>query len=309
MMAQNSSNKMGWLPVTGMVFVAIIIVTGLFSGPHNIGPWGGWGAWSGISYEEAFLLVLLGFVSGSVGGMLGMGGGVLKVIILHLLLGFTIPFARVVSLLSYVVISLSSFMRYRKYGLVLWGMSKLLIISSILGVLIGVVIGSWINIEYVEILLGIYALCTGVIVLNQMWVNPTEEEISELDEGEVNETTVSGIGFGMGLISSLIGISGGILSTPLQQTLLKIPLKNAIANSITAAIFCSFTGSIFLLYSGVKSASFLLEDVFIVAICLVPGNILGAQFGSSLTKRLHVNYVRVTFVVVIFAIGFRILLI
>ena len=236
-----------------------------------------------------------------------MGGGVLKVVNLHFFLAFDILFARVVSLLSYTIISLSAFSRYRKYDFIVWDIVKLLIPSSILGVLLGVILGSWINKDYVEIILGIYALFAGIIVLNQILAKTTEKEIKDFSINETNVSTVSGIGVGMGFLCSIIGISGGVLSTPLQNILLKLPLKNSIANTIAAAVFCSITASTILLFIGLKNGDYLFKDVLCVTICLIPGNILGGQFGSYLTKRLQINYVRAAFAIVAFAIGFKIL--
>ena len=302
-----------FIKVAALLFVLIIILAGLFSGHQSgqksISLFGflDTEVFGSITYKEALNLLILGFISGSVGGMLGMGGGLLKIVNLHLFLGFELIFARVISLISYSVISLSAFLRYRKYDLILWDVAKMLIPSSILGVLLGIVIGNMINKEYVEIILGIYALFAGVIVVNQIWVKTAEKEISELPKNEISETAVSGIGIGMGILCSIIGISGGILSTPLQNTLLKLPLKNSIANTITAAVFCSITASVILLFYGLKSGDYLGENVLIVTICLIPGNIIGAQFGSYFTKRLQINYVRAVFAIVAFAIGFKIL--
>lgn len=306
-MEQENRIRTEWIKTAAVAFVFLIILTGLFNGQKDVTQLEAI-IFGDITYMEALNLLLLGFLSGAVGGMLGMGGGVLKVVNLHLFLGFDILFARIVSLISYSVISISAFLRYRKYDFILWDVVKILIPSSILGVLLGVIIGNWLYKEYVEILLGIYALIAGIIVLNQIWIKSDEKEIFQLHKNKINETTASGIGIGMGIICSIIGISGGIISTPLQHTLLKLPLKNSIANTIAAAVFCSITASVILLFYGLKNWDFLLADVVLVSICLIPGNILGGQLGSYLTKILHINYIRVAFAIVAFAIGFKILL-
>lgn len=261
-----------------------------------------------INGQEVLNLLLLGFLSGVVGGMLGMGGGVLKVVNLHLIMGYGIIFVRVVSLMSYVAISLSAFFRYKKYRLILWDVARLLIPASIFGALVGAIIGNWINKDVVEVIVGIYALLAGIIVLNQIWAKPDEKEISRFVLKESKEGTVAGIGAAMGIISSLIGISGGIISTPLQCSLLKMPLKNSIANTITAAVFCSTFASVFLLFQGLRAGDFVFGEVMFVTICLVPGNILGAQLGGYLTNRLELNYIRAAFGIIAFVIGFKILL-
>ncbi len=296
----------------GFVLLLIIIVLfGLFNGSeeNNTGTtFLNTHIIADIALYEVLLLLLLGFVSGTVSGLLGMGGGVLKVTNLHYIMGFDILFARIISLLSYFVISISAFLMYRKYNLILLNVVKMLIPSAILGAILGVIIGNYINKDYIEIILGIYALFTGVIMINQIWVKPLEEEIYEIPKEELNEITVSAIGVGMGTISSLLGISGGILSTPLQQSLLKLPLKNSIANTITAAIFCSFIASAFILVIGIQKGDFSLFNVLTVTICLIPGSYIGGKLGSYLTHILPINLVRVIFAITAFIIGFRILI-
>jgi len=297
-----------------LLFVLVIIIAALFTG-RQIGA----NRDSGISfyYEmvgggingwEVLSLLLLGFLSGVVGGMLSMGGGVLKVGCLHLIFGFDIIFARIVSLLSYFVIAFSAFWRYRKYRLILWVVVKLLVPSSVFGALIGIIIDTRISKGVLEIIVGIYALIAGIQVLNQIWSNPVEKEIYELPKNGINEGAVPWIGAEMGFISALTGISGGIISTPLQNSILKLPIKNCIANTLTAAVFSSMIAGSILLLRGLNSGDLVLGDVMFVTICLIPGNILGGQLGGILTKRLDVNYVRAAFGIASFIIGFRILL-
>lgn len=313
-MEQNIRSNAVWKKFATLLFVLSIVIAALFTG-REIGSNGG----SEVSFFDTMLeggmtgwnvlsFFLIGFLAGVVGGMLGMGGGVALVEVMHLFLDFDIIFVRIVSLLSFAVISFSAFWRYRKYGLILWGVVNMLIPSSILGVLIGAIIATRINQGVLEIIVAIYALFTGVIVLNQIWSNPDEKEIYDLSQNGVNEATTSMIGVEMGFVSILTGISGGIISTPLQNSLLKLPLKNSIANTIVTAVFCSITASAILLFSGLNNGDFVLGDVVFVTTFLIPGNLLGGQVGGFLTKSLGVNYVRAAFAIIAFLIGFEVLL-
>ncbi len=264
---------------------------------------------AGITYTEVLQLLVLGFAAGTLGGMLGMGGGVLKMLSLHMFFGFDVVLCRVVSLLSYIVISMSSFVRYRQYGLILWSVCRVLIPTSMLGAVIGVVLGSWLPRAYVEYVLGIYSLIAAVMVANQIWTDPNEEEIVS-GKGEETEDIEPGgagacIGLIMGTVSAVVGISGGILSTPLQHSLLRVPLKNAIANSVTAAMFCSSTAAALLFCFGMGHESLPMDQVLLLTVCLVPGNVAGAQLGTYLTKRIDVNFVRVVFAVAALALGLK----
>lgn len=293
-----------------VLFLIIIVSFGLFnSGTNN--------ARSNLldiviindfAVHEVMVLLLLGFVSGTISGSIGMGGGVLKITNLHFIMGFEILFARIISLISYFVISISAFLAYRKYKLIHWNVVKMLIPSAVLGAIIGIIIGNYINKIYIEIIIGIYALFTGIIVINQIWNKPIEEEINDNKKKALNEISVSAIGVAMGAICGLLGISGGIISTPMQQTILKLHLKNSIANTVTTAIFCSFVASGFILVIGLQKGDFSLINVLLVTICLIPGSYVGAQFGSYLVHILPLNIIRVVFAITAFAIGFIILI-
>ena len=98
---RNSSNvgKTGWIKSAALLFVFvkvaallvifIVLLAGLFSGHQSgqkdVGLFGflDYEILGTITYMEALNLILLGLLSGAVGGMLGMGGGVLKVVNLH----------------------------------------------------------------------------------------------------------------------------------------------------------------------------------------------------------------------------------
>jgi len=299
-----------WIKFGFVIFLMVIVLFGLFTGGTN-------NARSNllniviinnIAVHEVMVLLLLGFVSGTISGSLGMGGGVLKITNLHFIMGFEILFARIISLLSYFVISISAFLAYRKYTLIHWNVVKMLIPSAVLGAIIGIIIGNYINKTYIEIIIGIYAIFTGVIVINQIWSQPLVEEITNNPKKGLNEISVSAIGVAMGAICGLLGISGGILSTPMQQIILKLPLKNSIANTVTTAIFCSFVASGFILVIGLKKGDFSLINVLLVTICLIPGSYAGAQFGSYLVHILPLNIIRVVFAITAFVIGFIILI-
>ena len=264
---------------------------------------------SDVSLGEVVHILILGFISGCVGGMLGMGGGILKVTNLHLVIGFDLVFARIVSLLSHTVISIAASYKYSKYRLIVWDLTKMLIPASVLGVLLGMAVNAWITETTVELILGIYALVAGIIVLNEVLVKRKPRSLTNLLTRRLNETSASLIGLLMGLVCSVTGISGGILSTPAQHGLMKVPLKNAIANSITAAVFSSAAAATILFYKGLRAGDFTAGTVLLVTACLIPGNIIGGQIGVYLTKVLNVDHLRIVFAVAALCIGFWILIV
>ena len=89
-----------------------------------------------ITAENILGLFVVGLVSGTFGGMLGMGGGVLKMSFLLVCFGFHPGISKLAALMSYFVVAVGASYRYLKLELVLMDVVKILIPSSIVGILL-----------------------------------------------------------------------------------------------------------------------------------------------------------------------------
>ncbi len=98
-MKQRTHIKETWIKSGVLITILIIVLFGIFtSSPtgsklnlldvHIMNE---------IAVHDVILLLLMGFISGTIGGALGMGGGVVKIANLHLVMGFEILFARIIS--------------------------------------------------------------------------------------------------------------------------------------------------------------------------------------------------------------------
>lgn len=250
-------------------------------------------------------LVLLGVGSGILGGMLGMGGGILKVSGLLLIFGYGIYLVRAIALVTDAVVYGSASYRYRKAGFIIPELTKLLIPSAILGVILGIIFGNYVGQAFLEKLLGLHALYVGTDMLWRILTNKAEKIRWDILQN-VNEKTIVTIGTLTGFSSGALGIGGGVLSTPLQQIFLKIPLKNAIANTCHAAIFSCIFGGIIAIIHGVNNNLFTLWTHLLISISIIPGAIIGGQIGSLLTKQFPVNIVRIIFTLLMYFSFYRI---
>ncbi len=87
------------------------------------------------------------------------------------------------------------------------------------------------------------------------------------------------IGFFGGVISSLLGVGGGIVNVPVLNLLMKVPIKAAIATSSLLLCFTTMTGSIIYAYNGYVMP-------YIIA-PLIPGIFLGAQLGARIARHVE----------------------
>lgn len=259
-----------------------------------------------ITFGEIFWLLILGFISGIIGGMLGMGGGLLKVSGMYLFFGYEVILARVIALMTYSCISVSAFLKYRHFKLILWDVVRILVVSAIVGVIAGVLLGNVINSVWLEKFLGIYAVCIAGAIMFQICKGDKEQQ-GTWNYNPALANKISFIGVLKGFFCGLFGISGGIISVPLQQLMLKIPVKNAIANSLTSAMFSATFAAVLALTTGISSGFFKPSLPLLLALPLIPGTILGARLGANFTRQMDTVYIKMLFAIIALLMGLRIL--
>lgn len=259
-----------------------------------------------ITFREVFWLAVLGLISGIIGGMLGMGGGLLKISGLYLFFGYEVILARVIALLTYSCIAISAFFKYRDFKLILWDVVKILAGSAIVGVMGGVLLGNIINSLWLEKLLGLYAVCVAIVMIFHAKRKRSEDDSWKYNEAYAGKILF--IGVLKGFFCGLFGISGGIISVPLQQLLVGIPVRNSIANSLASAMFSATFAASLALVTGVAAGFFKLSTPLLLALPLVPGTIIGARIGARITKNANTVYIKIIFSLIALIMGLRILL-
>ncbi len=249
-----------------------------------------------------------GFAAGLVGSMLGVGGGILIVPILTLLLGVPMQYAVGSSLASIVInactatgVYIRSHMTNLKLGLLL---------SCTL--IPGAVIGAWLAARLSSpILSGIFGLLLIYVAYTliphklkrftaeelERQKDPHEEEHAshawldgEYFDPAVDQQISYGVhrpgtglttGFFAGVISSMLGVGGGIINVPVMNLVMKVPAKAAIATSAMLLAFTTMTGALIYAYNG-----------YIIPYVIAPLMIsvfLGSRTGATLSQRLRSN--------------------
>ncbi|MBF0444825.1 MAG: sulfite exporter TauE/SafE family protein [Magnetococcales bacterium] len=117
------------------------------------------------------------------------------------------------------------------------------------------------------------------------------------------------LGLPMGIISGILGITGGVVEVPLQRYIAGVPLRNAIANSAVLVFFASIVGSAVALTHGVQSGSFSLETPLFMALILIPGAYIGGLIGAWLTTVVSLNILRWLYAVLMFGVAVRMVLV
>jgi hypothetical protein len=136
-----------------------------------------------------------------------------------------------------------------------------------------------------------------------------DSDILDLPQEKSSEPKLHGfLGLPMGLISGILGITGGVVEVPLQRYVAKVPLRNAIANSATLVFFASLVGSVVALLHGTHNGSFEWQTPVIMALILTPGAWMGGRVGAWLTAVVHLNTLRWVYALLMFVIAIKMFL-
>ncbi|MFC1702613.1 sulfite exporter TauE/SafE family protein [Pseudomonadota bacterium] len=156
---------------------------------------------------------LTGIFAGFLAGYLGIGGGLVLVPALSWLFSrdpatadMAVQMAVATSLATMLFTSMSSLLAHHRRGAILWSLVRQMIPGLLAGALLGSLIADRIGNAALGNVFGFFALFVGVQMLRGS--RPTGSGTLP------GHLSVAGTGFGIGTISSLLGIGGGSMTVP-----------------------------------------------------------------------------------------------
>jgi uncharacterized protein len=231
------------------------------------------------------LLVVIGFFTGIVAGILGIGGGVLIVPILTLW-HISLVQATATSLVGVLLSAISgSYQNWRQgrlngpaaLGLALFGMP-----TAVLGAGLGSKLpNAWLAFGFAALMV----LTIYLLDLKRRLAQQYQATESLLAKPDLRST--AGIGLLTGMLSGLFGIGGGAVMVPLQMLLLSEPIKSAVRTSLGAIILISIAG----LAKHTGDGNVLWPP----GVSLAIGGIVGAQIGTRILPHLSDQLVNLLF--------------
>ncbi|MGK5094577.1 TSUP family transporter [Deltaproteobacteria bacterium TL4] len=264
----------------------------------------------GHTINSIFGLLLLGFISGVSAGMVTMGGGIIKISGLMLIFGYGLSVIRPVAYITNIFVYGAAAIRYKKDKLISWGNVTPLIPFAIVGFLIGYFTGNYLDNTTIRYMLGVFAAWIGFKMVLEIYQSLSGRSVAEPEptpEGEGHHLKNSWLGLPMGIISGILGISGGVIEVPLQRYFAKVPLKEAIANSSVLVFWTSFLGAIVAMVHGGYIGAFDVHTPIILAVIVIPGAYFGGMAGAWLTKNIPLNALRTIYALLMFLIAARML--
>lgn len=261
---------------------------------------------------SSLTLVASGALTGFVGALLGLGGGVFLVPLLTLALHLPIRTAIGASLVSVIATASASSTVNLNRGLVNMRLGLVLEVATSIGGLAGGVIAALMSQGQLFVVFGGTLVGMGLLVLARAGRRNVIAD-SEAEPGllggrlqEAGRTYVYrvkrlplGIGasLGAGAISGLLGVGGGIVKVPALNTFCGIPIRVAAATSafmigVTAAASSFIYWNRGDIAPGVSAA---------VALGALPAGLLGAR----LSERFHARSLKILMAIVLLLVGAR----
>jgi uncharacterized protein len=263
-----------------------------------------------LSPQLITIYALTGIFAGLIGGMLGLGGGIIIVPVLHFLFiqqGFSnsviMHLAVTTSLATIIVTSVSATYAHHKKQAVLWPVVIRLAPGILIGTALGAVLADFLSSNFLRIIFGLFETMVAI----QIWFEFKPEAKRTLPD----TTGLVGSGTGIGILSTLLGIGGGTLTVPFLLWC-NINIRNAVAVSSACGFPIAIGGTLSLIIAGWDntnvpdhSFSYLYWPA---ALIIVAMTIFFAPLGARLAHYLPVRTLKRIFSILLLVVGIRMLI-
>jgi uncharacterized membrane protein YfcA len=272
-----------------------------------------------------FLVLGMGLAVGFISGMFGIGGGFLMTPLL-IFIGIS-PAVAVASVASHIAASSASgaILYYRRKAID-FALALMLLAGGILGTAIGVWLFSLlraldqldltIGLSYVALLSSVGALMIAESIRAIMreqsgrpatprrgsahtWVHRLPLKMRfKRSKIYVSAIPVWGIGFIIGFIGAILGIGGGFLLVPMLIYFLRVPTATVLGTSMVLTLITMASATV--MHAGTNH----LVDA-VLALILMVGGVIGAQFGARAGQNMRGERLRLLLGLLVFAVGLR----
>lgn len=257
---------------------------------------------------EIFALIaffVVGSLAGTIGGLLGLSGGIVTVpclILLFHLLGFSqgylVHTAIGTSLAAMVLNGTTSTFAHNHKKAVVWSIVFTMLPGIFLGCLLGSLAAHIISGILLQIAFGLFVCLLGAYVLLQ-------KKPARRREGHDNRALYTWLGLGIGGVSSLLGLGGGIFTVPLLLYHGHLE-KESVGTSAAVGLMITFFAAISYIYFGLKveNIPYSIGYIYLPAFALIGiGAIIFAPLGVKMAHQMNGKKLRKIFAAVLILVG------
>jgi uncharacterized membrane protein YfcA len=221
-----------------------------------------------VTVVQGALGVVVGFVSGVLSGLFGVGGGVVTTPAVNVLLGGTAIQAVATPLPVILPTSLVGARAYARAGEVSFRAARWGALPGIVGAVAGALLTQLVNAHLLLVVTAVLLAWTASRVMRARR-SPTSWRL-----GATPGWKYAVIGFGAGFVSGLLGVGGGIVMVPAFAVLIGMPLKRALGTSLVVIAVLVIPGTVVHAVLGHIDWSIFL----VLVLGVMPGAWLGSKF-------------------------------
>jgi uncharacterized membrane protein YfcA len=274
---------------------------------------------------NVFLVFFMGLAVGFISGMFGIGGGFLMTPLL-IFIGIS-PAVAVASVSTHIAASsFSGVIAYWRRRAIDTALALMLLAGGILGTMIGVWLFSQLRaVGQLDLTIGLSYL-TLLCVVGVMMIVESVRAIARARQGKPAEVRRPGshmwihglpiklrfkqsriyvsviplwiIGFVIGFIGAVMGIGGGFLLVPALIYIMRVPTGVVIGTSMILTLVTMASATV------MHSATNHLVDA-VLALILMVGGVIGAQFGARAGQRIRGEQLRLLLGILVLLVGLR----
>jgi len=236
--------------------------------------------------------------------MLGLGGGFILVPLLALFFDIPMHTAIGTSLLCIIATSQSVALAKPSSKFTNLRLGIFLETFTVCGVFLGGLIAVSLSEGILKTVFGFALLIVFAVMSKRLFLskvkNSEEYESSICDSAICNRGWGALGGFFGGIISSMLGVGGGIVKVPVLRIIMKTPFRVAVGTSNFMIGITAASGAVFYLIKG-------FVNPYIAFPCVI-GAIIGAFFGGNVGPKIKVKILEGIFVLILAYLAVRMLL-
>jgi uncharacterized protein len=267
---------------------------------------------------EFVLLVFIGLLAGTIGSLVGLGGGIIIVPSLLFLSGtayidgVTPQMATGTSLLVIIFTGLSSTIAYYKQKKVDYKSGIIFFIGSGPAGVVGAWVNKQLDVDAFSVWFGFFMIFMSFVLMFKDRLKP----IKKISQNSIKRTYIDSLGkeqtygfhpvagilmsFVVGFFGGLLGIGGGSLMVPAMILLFFFPPHIAVATSMLLLFLTSITSSVAHIFMG--------NINWLYALALIPGAWFGGKLGAEINQKISSKVVVILLRLVLIIVGVRLII-
>ncbi len=264
---------------------------------------------------DTLIVLIIGLAAGLLGGLLGIGGSVVMIPALTEALGPRPHLYQAAAMIVNFFVVAPALIQHARVKAIIFPVVRSMAPAAGICVLLGVWTSELSMFQgsgqaTLILLFGVFLLWVAGRQILAVWSPPLNPIDPEASSKPSSWRSALLIGAPMGFIAGLLGVGGGVICVPFQMRFLKVPLRQAIANSAATILLLSLIGAILknsALVTGHLDLD--LSDSLKIAGTLVPPAIIGSMLGSRLTHVLPIKVLRIALVLLLLTAAARMIVI